>query len=73
MKIVSTTTVLISLCCATSAFGLHGRATSALKKTSMLMPTKQAPAMVQPVDLRGNRVSETVRRILQKLESHRLV
>jgi len=58
MKIYSTI-VLTSLCCASSAFGLHGRATGALKKTGFMANTTPKP-MVQPLDLRGNRVTETV-------------
>jgi len=59
MKLVSTTLVLATFCCA-SAFGLHGARTSTVAKKSLAFVSGKKPAMVQAVDPQGQRLIGSV-------------
>lgn len=59
---------LITIFAATSsAFGLNGAAQSVLKSTTQSVGgfAKKSPAMVQPVDIQGNRLNSLVSAINQ--------
>ena len=58
MKIVSSTLVLATFCCA-SAFGLHGTGTTSAVKTLGAFAKSRQP-MVQAVDIHGQRASTMV-------------
>jgi hypothetical protein len=55
-----TALALLPLFCATSAFGLNGAAQSVAKSTRSLGFTKKSPALVQPMDINGNRLNTMV-------------
>ena len=55
-----TALALLPLFCATSAFGLNGAAQSVTKSTRSVGFAK-SPAMVQPMDIQGNRLNTVVR------------
>jgi hypothetical protein len=54
------TFILTTFCCA-SAFGLHGASTNSAVKNFAALRTNPKPAMVQAVDIHGQRSSATVR------------
>ena len=73
MKISTSLAILSVVAASSSAFGLHGAGAKNLVRSSTRAvggAFQKNPAMVQPVDIQGNRISSSVVSTLQSIINH---